>query len=249
VICDLIIPALNERPNVDPLFDAIDALRARGEENLHLRHIVVADNGSTDGTPEAAAARGAIVVHEPQRGYGAACLKAIDWVARQDAPDAIAFLDADLSDDPAALPRLLRPIMQREAEIVIGSRVRLADPGALNTVQRFGNRLACSLMRLLGGRRYSDLGPFRAVTWSTLRRLAMADRTWGWTVEMQMKAALLDIPLVEVDVPYRRRHEGRSKISGTIRGVVTAGWKIIVTILVLRLRRRRVIDRAAPADR
>jgi glycosyltransferase involved in cell wall biosynthesis len=210
--------------------------------------VVLADNGSSDGTAEAAAARGAVVVHEPQPGYGAACLAALDWIgSRETPPEAVVFLDADLADDPATLPRLLAPLEaggpDREdaastPALVLGSRVRLAEPGALNLVQRFGNALACSLMLVLGGRRYSDLGPFRVVTWSALQRMRMADRTWGWTVEMQMKAALLGIPSVEVDVPYRRRPHGRSKISGTVRGVVKAGTKIIYTIFKLRVRAR-----------
>ncbi len=123
---------------------------------------------------------------------------------------------------------------------MIGSRVRGADPGALNLVQRWGNALACALMAVLGGRRYQDLGPFRAVRWPTLQRLQMSDRTWGWTVEMQMKAALLGIPTIEVDVPYRRRPAGRSKISGTVTGVVRAGSRIISTIIALWLRRAEI---------
>jgi glycosyltransferase involved in cell wall biosynthesis len=236
VIVDVVIPALDERPNIDALFDALAAL-----PDGTVRHVVVGDNGSTDGTDEAAEARGAIVVHEPQRGYGAACLKALAWIADQDEPpDVVAFLDADLADDPAALPDVIRPIAVGDAEVVIGSRVRLAEPGALNVVQRFGNRLACLLMSVLGGRKYTDLGPLRATTWPTLQRMKMADRTWGWTVEMQMKTALLDIPIAEVDVPYRRRPGGRSKISGTVRGVISAGSKIIGTILGLWWHRRRI---------
>jgi len=209
----------------------------------------MADNGSTDGTPEAAAARGAVVVHEPRRGYGAACLKAMAWIAAQDEPPTVvAFLDADLADDPSALSRLLDPLDRGEAEITIGSRRRLAEPGALNAVQRFGNGLACAMMRLLTGRWYHDLGPFRAITWDALRRLAMADRTWGWTVEMQMKAAITGASVLEVDVPYRRRHSGRSKISGTLRGVVTAGAKIITTILTLWWRRRVIRNRHTIED-
>ena len=232
---DLIIPALNERPNIDPLFDALVPLQ---EE---IRHLILADNGSTDGTAEAAAARGAVVVCEPRRGYGAACLAALDWIERQpSAPAIVAFLDADLADDPSQLPALLEPIRSGRAEIVIGSRVRYAEPGAINFVQRFGNRLACTLMAILGGRRYSDLGPFRAVSWAALRRLSMADRTWGWTVELQMKAALLDIATIEIDVPYRPRPHGKSKISGTVGGVIRAGSKIILTIIALWLQRSAI---------
>ena len=130
---------------------------------------------------------------------------------------------------------MLAPIRDGHAAITIGSRVACAEPGALNVVQRFGNALACTMMWALTGRRYRDLGPFRAVRADVLDQLQMADPTWGWTVELQMKAALLRIPVVEIDVPYRRRHSGRSKISGTLRGIVTAGSKIIVTILALRL--------------
>jgi glycosyltransferase involved in cell wall biosynthesis len=244
MIVDLIIPALNERENIDALFDALEEVRADAGDSVTIRHIVLADNDSTDDTARAAEARGAIVVSEPQRGYGAACLKAIEWIGRQnEAPDVIAFLDADLSDDPGALPALLAPLARGEAEIVIGSRVRLAEPGALTVVQRFGNRLACALIALLTGRRYRDLGPFRAIRWSALQRLAMADRTWGWTVEMQMKAAMVEMPAAEVDVFYRKRREGRSKISGTVRGVIMAGSKIIITIVALRLQRRRIAAR------
>ncbi len=137
------------------------------------------------------------------------------------------------SDDPAALELLLEPIRAGRAEIVIGSRVRLAEPGALSTAQRVGNRVACLIIRMLTGRRYTDLGPFRVLRWSTLQRLQMCDRTWGWTVEMQLKAALQRIPTEEVDVPYRPRAAGRSKISGNVRGAVAAGAKIIATVVGL----------------
>ena len=233
--CDLIIPALNEAPNIDKLFDAIQSL----PDGL-VRHVVLADNGSTDGTPEAAQARGAVVVHESHRGYGAACLKAIEWIEHEESPpDVIAFLDADLSDDPVALTVLLEPIEKERADIVIGSRVRLAEPGSLNLVQRWGGWLACSLIAALTKKRYSDLGPFRAVRWTTFQQLQMANRTWGWTVELQMKAALMEIPTIEVDVPYRCRAGGRSKISGTLRGVVTAGSKIFITIITIWWQHRR----------
>ncbi len=233
--CDLIIPALDEAANIELLFDALEPLRGGV-----LRHVVLADNGSTDETTDAAARRGAVVVREPKRGYGAACLKALQWIGDLDEPpEIVAFLDADLSDDPAALPDVLEPIEQGRAELVIGSRVKRAEPGALNIVQRFGNALACLLIRITTGRRYHDLGPLRAVRFDTLSRLDMADRSWGWTVEMQVKAALAGIPSVEVDVPYRRRAHGRSKISGTVGVVVADGTRIIYTIVVLWWRHRR----------
>jgi glycosyltransferase involved in cell wall biosynthesis len=235
VRCDLIIPALNEAPNLEALFRALGPLR---EEIV--RHVVVADNGSTDGTPDAAAALGAVVVHESRRGYGAACLKAMAWLDDLDEPpDAVAFLDADLSDDPGQLPALLAPIESGEADLVLGARARLAEPGALTLPQRFGNRLACALIRLLTRRRYRDLGPLRALRWTTLQGLDMADLTWGWTVEMQTKAALRGIPTLEIDVPYRPRAGGRSKISGELRTAAAAGARIITTIIALWWRHHR----------
>lgn len=244
--CDLIIPAYNELENIEALFDELDSLSEAGV----IRHIILTDNNSTDGTADAAKIRGAIVVHEPKRGYGAACLKALEWIKDQGQPNeggVIVFLDADLSDDASALPRLLAPIESGAADITIGCRVKHAEPGALNFVQRFGNSLACHLMWVLGGRHYHDLGPFRAIRSETLAKLNMADRTWGWTVEMQMKAALLDIAVTEVDVPYRCRRHGRSKISGTIRGVIGAGTKIITTIFALWWRKKAIIAAANPS--
>ena len=203
----------------------------------------MADNGSTDGTSEAARRRGAIIVSESERGYGAACLKAIDWIKQQDEPpDVIVFLDADLSDDPTTIPLLINPIARNEADIVIGSRFKLAEPGALNFTQRFGNALACFLIAQLTDRRHSDLGPLRAIKWSTFQQLNMVDRNWGWTIELQMKAAILDIPFVEIDVPYHKRKIGRSKISGTILGSIKAGWKITTTIFKLWFQRRSIIE-------
>jgi len=228
---DLIIPMLNEAPTISALFDALDPLRERGV----IRHVVVGDNGSTDGSPERAADRGAIVVHEPRLGYGAACLAAIRWIEHNADPPpfAIAFLDADLADDPTHLERLVDALA--DCELALGSRRRLADPGALNFPQRFGGALATLLVRLTTGRSYTDLGPMRAIRWGAYQRLRMADRTWGWTVEMQMKAAIAGMKHVELHVPYRRRHSGKSKISGTLTGVIKAGTRIIATIFVIRL--------------
>lgn len=233
--CDLIIPALDEQSNINALFDAIESL----PEGL-IRRVMLADNGSADNTAALAAQRGAVVVRESQRGYGGACLKALVYLREHDPPDVVAFVDADLADDPAMLPRVIEPLMRGEAEIAIGCRPALAEPGSLNVVQRFGNGLACAMMRVLTGRRYRDLGPMRAVSWNALQRLRMADRSWGWTVEMQMKAALLNMTVAQVDVPYRNRRHGRSKISGTVRGATAAGAKIIATILTLWWRRREV---------
>lgn len=245
--CIVIVPAFNEQANIDPLFDALGAVAG------WIERVIVADNGSTDETAARSRTRGAVVVQESQRGYGAACLAAIAHV-KADAQlrgNVIVFLDADLSDDPAALPVVAGPVASGEADLVIGSRVEQAEDGALNAVQRFGNALACRLMRWSTGKRYSDLGPFRAISRGALARLEMADQTWGWTVEMQMKAAQRGLRVVEVDVPYRRRRHGRSKISGTVRGVVLAGTKIIWTIVMLwwaDRRRDSGQDRAEAAE-
>ena len=225
-VVDLVIPARDEAENIDPLLRAIPW--------SHLRHVVVADNGSRDRTAELARGGGAIVVHEAQPGYGAACLAGLRWISQQgDPPLAVAFLDADLADDPAELPRLIDPIVRGEADLVIGSRVRRAQRGALDSHQRFGNWLACRLIHAATRKRYRDLGPMRVIRWDVLQRLNMRDRTWGWTVEMQFKAAAHHLSIVELDVPYRRRRAGRSKISGNLIGSVRAGWKIITTIAAL----------------
>ena len=236
-VVDLIIPARNEEVNIGALLAALP------QETL--RHVIVADNASTDQTAKLARDGGAVVVHEPQRGYGAACLAGLAWISALDhAPDAVAFIDADLADDPAQLPKLCAPIATGEADLVIGSRRRLAEPGALTSSQRFGNALACGLIRLVTGRRYRDLGPLRVVRWSSLQTLAMTDRTWGWTVEMQFKAATRGLRTVEIDVPYRCRNAGQSKISGSWIGSIRAGWKIITTIATLWWREgRRLSDR------
>lgn len=216
MIVDVIIPALNEE----------DALpRVIADIPSSVRHIVVADNGSTDTTARVAARAGAIVVHEPERGYGAACLAAMDYLAT-DPPDVVAFLDGDFSDDPTELPSLLEPLA--EADFVLGSRTRGAlEEGALTIPQRVGNAIACAGLRAFYGVRYTDLGPFRVIRWRTLMRLNMRDRNWGWTVEMQIKAAKQGVRHAEVPVSYRVRRDGVSKVSGTIRGSVNAGAKIL----------------------
>jgi len=214
----VVIPALNEQDAIGPVLSAIPGW---------VSQVVVADNGSTDATAAVAAKWGAMVVREPRRGYGAACLAGI---AALDRPDIVVFLDGDCSDHPHEMSRLVGPIVRKEADMVIGSRVLgRAEAGALTPQQRLGNALACHLIRLLHGVRYTDLGPFRAIRYSSLRRLSMDDRDYGWTVQMQLRAAQLGLRVMEVPVSYRRRI-GRSKISGTIRGTVAAGSKILYTI-------------------
>lgn len=214
----VVIPALNEAQSIGQVIDDIPSI---------VQRVIVVDNGSTDDTAAVAAAHGATLVREPRRGYGSACLAGI---AEAGEADVIVFLDADYADDPAELPRVIEPIVQGRAELVIGSR-RLGhcERGALTFVQRWGNALACRLIRFAWGVRFTDLGPFRAVRRDALERLSMDDRTYGWTVQMQARATGLGVRCVEVPVNYRRRI-GRSKISGTVRGVIAAGTKILATI-------------------
>ena len=219
---DALIPALNEE---ESLPGVLEGLRTRG-----LRRVVVVDNGSTDDTFGVAERHGAVALRCEARGYGSACLHGLQWLAA-DPPDVLVFLDGDGADDPGDLPALLGPIERGEAELVIGSRTRGdAEAGALTPVQRFGNLLSCNLVRALFGVEFSDLGPFRAITWPALVQLRMADPDFGWTVEMQAKAARRGLRCAEVPVRYRRRRFGESKVSGNLVGSAKAGVKILWTI-------------------
>jgi len=198
--------------------------------------VLVVDNNSTDGTPEIAAKMGARIVHEPERGYGRACLRGL---AVAEAPDIVVFLDGDYSDRPAELPLLLAPIIDGRADITLGSRLReQPNPGALPWHAAFGNWLAASLIKSLYGVRLTDLGPFRAARAEALRELALEEATYGWAVEMILKGALRGLRIVEVPVSYYPRI-GKSKISGTMRGTLGAAWFILSLILSYHLRRRR----------
>ena len=213
----LIIPALDEEPAIGQTLDRVP-------RDLY-REIIVADNGSRDRTAEIARAHGATVVSEPERGYGAACLRAISALPQN--VEAVVFMDADASDDPAEAVLLLEPIYQGRADLVIGSRtLGSAEKGALEPHQVLGNRLVTGIMRAFYGHRYTDLGPFRAIRTEALQRLAMRDRNYGWTIEMQIKALRHKLRVVEVPVSYRRR-VGVSKISGNWRASMAAGAKII----------------------
>jgi glycosyltransferase involved in cell wall biosynthesis len=223
---DVLIPAWNEEKAL-PLVLA-DIPKA------WVRQVIVCDNGSTDGTAAAARAAGAIVVSQPQRGYGNACLAGMRYLEAMPAseqPEIVVFLDGDYSDYPEELPKVADPILNDGKDMVIGSRhLGGMQPGAMTIPQRFGNWLAPRLIRSFYGYRFSDLGPFRAIRWDALKRLDMRDRNFGWTVEMQVKAAKLKLDCAEVPVRYRKRAAGRSKVSGTLKGTVLAGWKIITTI-------------------
>ena len=222
----VVIPALDEEAAIG---------RVLAEVPDWVDRIVVADNGSRDRTAEVARAAGATVVTEPERGYGAACLAALAAVGD---PDIVVFLDGDYSDHPAEMAALVDPIAEGRAALVVGSRVLgVLEPGALTPQQLFGNWLATRLIRMIWGVAYTDLGPFRAVAAPALARLVMSDRTYGWTVEMQIKAAVLGLASLEVPVSYRRRI-GVSKVSGTVKGTILAGWKILSTIARYGLRGR-----------
>jgi glycosyltransferase involved in cell wall biosynthesis len=202
--------------------------------------VIVVDANSTDGTPDIAAAAGARVINESRRGYGRACLTGI---ANATHPDIIVFLDGDYSDRPAELPILLAPIFEGRADITLGSRLAgQRASGALPWHQAFGNWLAARLIGILYGVRITDLGPFRAARAETLRALALEQTTYGWAVEMILKGAIQGFRIVEVPVSYFPRI-GESKISGTFRGTVGAGWFILSLIVRYSFRRRQI---AAP---
>jgi len=215
----LIIPALDEEPAIGQTLDRVP-------RDLYCA-IIVADNGSRDRTAQIARAHGATVVSELERGYGAACLRAISVLPPN--VDAVVFMDADASDDPAEAVLLLQPIYQGRADLVIGSRtLGKAEKGALEPHQVLGNRLATGIIRAFYGHRYTDLGPFRAIRTEALHKLEMRDRNYGWTIEMQIKALRHKLRVLEVPVSYRRR-VGVSKISGNWRASIAAGVKITWT--------------------
>lgn len=220
----IVMPAYNEAEALPQVLEEIP--------RDHRPRIVVVDNASDDGTGDVARRRGAEVVREERPGYGSACQAGLRHLAA-DPPDIVVILDADHSDYPQDLPEILAPILADEADMVLGSRVERAEPGALPAHVRWGNRLATGLIRLLFGHAYRDMGPFRAIRWEALLRLRMVDPAYGWNAEMQVKALQADLRVREVPVRYRSR-TGRSKISGTVRGTVGAGTAILLTIACLR---------------
>ena len=226
---------LSEVAVVIPAFNEEDSLPLVLRDLPEVGRVIVANNGSTDRSVEVAAAAGAVVVTEPRKGYGAACLAGLRELTRridsgEPPPKIVAFVDADYSDHPDQLPELLAPIHAGEADFVLGSRLLgERDPGAMPPQSLYGNRLACWLMRVLFGARYTDLGPFRAIAYPELCRLEMQDTNFGWTVEMQIKAAKAGLRCMEIPVRYRKRI-GTSKISGTVKGTILAGNKILYTI-------------------
>ncbi|MFK7810557.1 MAG: glycosyltransferase family 2 protein [Saprospiraceae bacterium] len=227
-IVDVIIPAFNEENAVDKVIREIP-------RDL-VREIIVCNNGSTDKTAEVAAQEGATVLDEPQKGYGHACLKGIQHLKNkspEEQPDIVVFLDADYSDYPEEMRMLVAQITDQNMDLVIGSRaLGNLEKGAMTPQQLFGNWLATSLIRFFYNIEFTDLGPFRAVRYDKLIEMDMQDQTYGWTVEMQVKAAKLKYNCTEVAVNYRKRI-GFSKVSGTIKGTIGAGHKILWTIFKL----------------
>jgi glycosyltransferase involved in cell wall biosynthesis len=221
MVVDVVIPALDEERSIGLVLADL--------QDERLRHVYVVDNGSTDRTAEVAREAGATILREPERGYGAACLRAIARMRRTSPPDVIAFVDGDYSDYPDEITNIL-DTLESGFDLVIGSRVLGdAEPGALLPQARFGNWLSTRLIRQFFGEHFTDLGPFRAIRWDAYEQLSMADRDFGWTVEMQVRAAIEGLRCTEVAVSYRKRI-GRSKVTGTVKGSFLAGVKILWVI-------------------
>lgn len=225
-IIDVIIPAYNEEESIAKVVNDIP-------KDL-VRDIVVCNNNSKDKTKIMAQGAGATVVDQPQPGYGSACLKGMEYIASKDIlPDIIVFVDGDYSDHPEQMPEVVKPILEDSIDMVIGSRVSGdLEKGAMMPQQIFGNWLATSLIKLFYSYEFTDLGPFRAIRYDKLMAINMVDPDFGWTVEMQVKAAKLKLKCVEVPVKYRKRI-GVSKVSGTVKGTILAGHKILWTIFKL----------------
>ena len=218
-IIKVIIPAFNEEASIGKVISEIPDL---------VSETIVVNNNSSDQTENVAKMAGATVLREPQRGYGYACLKGMEYIASQEIkPDIVVFLDGDYSDYPQDLHKIIAPIINDNMDLVIGSRVkRWREKGSMTFPQVFGNWLATSLMKMFFNAKFTDLGPFRAIKYKKLLALQMQDKTYGWTVEMQLKAIKQKLTYIEVPVHYKNRI-GTSKVSGTVKGAIFAGVKIL----------------------
>lgn len=218
-VIKVIIPAFNEADSIGHVLREIPT---------YVNEVIVVDNASTDQTAEQARSEGATVLSQPERGYGNACLKGMEYLEQAGkAPDILVFLDGDYSDYPEDMDEVLRPILEEGLDFVVGARKKsLREPGSMTPQQVFGNALATTLMKLLYRSRFTDLGPFRAIRYERLLELKMQDKTYGWTVEMQLKALRHKLAYTEVPVRYKQRI-GISKVSGTIKGTIFAGVKIL----------------------
>lgn len=225
----VIIPAYNEEDSIALVIAEIPEM---------VSEVIVVNNNSTDATSEVAKAAGATVLSEPNRGYGNACLKGMNYIAAlSEKPDIVVFLDGDYSDYPEELIKIVTPIIEDDCDFVIGARVSaLREKGSMTFPQRFGNWLATSLMKLFFGATFTDLGPFRAIKYNKLLALNMEDKTYGWTIEMQLKALRRKYTYMEVPVRYRNRI-GVSKVSGTVKGAIFAGIKILTWIFKYSLKK------------
>jgi glycosyltransferase involved in cell wall biosynthesis len=224
----VIIPAYNEEKSIALVINEIPKW---------VDEVIVVSNNSTDNTSKEAESAGATVFHENKKGYGFACLMGLDYISKKNIkPDIVVFLDGDYSDYPEELEILVHPIITQEADFVVGARVaRLREPGSMTPQQVFGNWLATFLMRIMFDSTFTDLGPFRAIKYDTLLSFKMEDKTYGWTVEMQLKALKMKVKYLEIPVRYRNRI-GVSKVSGTLKGTIMAGIKIIMWIFKYSLK-------------
>ncbi len=218
----VIIPAFNEEDSIGKVIAEIPSI---------VSEIIVVDNNSTDATAEVARKAGAIVLFQPNAGYGNACLKGIEYISEKNTkPDIVVFLDGDYSDFPSELTKIVAPILEDDIDFVVGARVkRLREAGSMTFPQRFGNQLATKLMKILFNSKFTDLGPFRGIKYEKLLALNMEDKTYGWTVEMQLKVLKKKFTYVEIPVKYKNRI-GVSKVSGTVKGAIFAGVKILTWI-------------------
>ncbi len=224
----VIIPAFNEGKSIGKVIAGIPGV---------VSEVIVVNNNSTDDTATVARAAGATVLYEENKGYGYACLRGINYLSlRSKTPSIVVFMDGDYSDYPEDLPKVIRPILEGDVDFVVGARTgALREKGSMTPQQRFGNGLATFLMRMIYGSKFTDLGPFRALRYETLMALEMQDKTYGWTVEMQLKVLKKRIAYTEVPVRYKKRI-GTSKVSGTVKGTIFAGIKILGWIFKYSIR-------------